>query len=348
MQKQVTSFLLFLFISFLTMPASAQFAPMSARAAKNLANLDRMVANATKQAHPSVRIVNVPAGIIKGNRVALSRPVFQSNVVERGPVIASLRSVEPNIPKGSYGNVVKFFEYPQAWLNVGGKAVYTDQTELAQDVDHFYQVYEENSSRFVAPGFRLTKLYMLPVDGILYKQTGYATPVVLKADEYFIIYDTETRTGKIAEHTPEVYAFFKSQEQYVQEQLDLANQAFAKRQPHGLSHIYQSEKEMNAQDRENDQWRELWNMIELPWVFTHVNELGKALHTFHSRMGARVKANGITYYVYELPVKGLVYEPDEHSVMLDGNKEVVLYSVQGSRIVSREQLETSPEFIFVK
>ncbi len=189
---------------------------------------------------------------------------------------------------------------------------------------------------------------MLPVDGILYQPAGYKTPVVLKADEYFVIYDTQSRTGKIAEHTPEVYAFFKSQEQYVQEQLEQADQEFAQRHPHGLSRAYQSEKEMSAQDRESDQWRETWKMIGLPWVFTHVNELGQALHAFHSGMGARVKLDGNIYYVYELPVKGLVYEPDEHSVMLDGDKEVVLYNVQGSRIVSRVQLETSPEFVFVK
>ncbi len=110
MKKQFTSGLLTILISLVAVPSYAQFANFPARAAKNLKNLERAVSQATHKNHPSVRVVQVPAGVVKGNRVALSRPIFASEVVEHSPVIASLRSVQPHIPMGTRENVVKYWE----------------------------------------------------------------------------------------------------------------------------------------------------------------------------------------------------------------------------------------------
>lgn len=86
-----------------------------------------------------------------------------------------------------------------------GKAYYTSQTELAQNLNTFYKgqgVVKQG------PDGRNVKLYALPVDGILYKPVGYSRPVVLKAEDYFVIYNMEEKTGQLVENTPQMRQLF--------------------------------------------------------------------------------------------------------------------------------------------
>ena len=96
-----------------------------------------------------------------------------------------------------------------AWVQENGKGFYHSQAALARDLHRFYgdegPLYEMGGSR--------VRMYALPVDGILYQPEEYHTPLVLKADEYFVIYDVVNKTGQLVENTPGVYNAFKEVEE---------------------------------------------------------------------------------------------------------------------------------------
>ena len=115
--------------------------------------------------------VSVPQGIVPANQALLSRVNVQSSKVLNGPVSVSLARYVVNMPFGQDS-------LPQAWLKAGGKAFYKDQSALARDLN---TLYKGNTQTRVNPTGRKVKLYMLPVDGILYKPEEYTTPVILNA-----------------------------------------------------------------------------------------------------------------------------------------------------------------------
>ncbi len=86
-----------------------------------------------------------------------------------------------------------------------GKAFYDDQSVLARDLDTYYA---GEGASVIAPGAKAAKLYALPANNILYKPAGYSVPIVLTAEEYFVVYYPETKTGQIVENTPEMRQFF--------------------------------------------------------------------------------------------------------------------------------------------
>ncbi|MBR2081489.1 MAG: hypothetical protein IJ876_00505 [Elusimicrobiaceae bacterium] len=208
----VGSLLIVLVLS--AMPAFAQF-KTPVKAAKNLANLDRVVTRATR---PSVLgrpvVTNLPQGVVRGNSIGLLRVKMPTAVTPATQsYVQALNSI--------YANTSKTVTYPtpaswapwmaHEWLDKY-PALYEDQSQLARDLDAFYKKFETDEykvARYIGPDGREVNLYTLPADGILYKPAEYADPVVLNSKEYFVIYDIESKTGKIAENVPEVYGMFK-------------------------------------------------------------------------------------------------------------------------------------------
>ncbi len=84
-----------------------------------------------------------------------------------------------------------------------GQAFYEDQSALARDLNTYY----DGSGIAVNVGGRLAKLYALPVDGILYKPAGYSEAVVLSSADHFVVYYPKTKTGQLAENTPQMRKF---------------------------------------------------------------------------------------------------------------------------------------------
>ena len=96
---------------------------------------------------------------------------------------------------------------PHNWMGPKGEHVlYANQNDLARDLDKFYQ---GQADVYQSPGGRPVKLYALPVDGLLYGPAEYEVPLVLNADEYFVVYDMLSKTGNIVENIPQVYNLYK-------------------------------------------------------------------------------------------------------------------------------------------
>ena len=186
--------------------AFAQF-KTKAQAAKNLANLDRVVARATKGVVIGRPVVtDLPPGLVRGNAIGLLRvkmpkaitPVNKSYVTFLNNKFQELSTFPtPESLAGITAN---------EWAPNSQRVFYQDQAELARDLNKFY---DGKADVLISPEGRKVKLYALPVDGILYKPVGYTDPVVLNSSEYFVIYDVAAQTGRIAENTPEVYNLFK-------------------------------------------------------------------------------------------------------------------------------------------
>ncbi len=190
-------------------PGASAFAQFknSAQAAKNLANLDRVVARAAKGVVIGRPVVtNLPSGLVRGNAIGLLRVKMPKTIT---PVNKSYVTFLNN-----KFNELSTFPTPESlagitaneWANNPKRTFYQDQTQLARDLNEWYQ---GKADIRIGPDGREVKLYALPVDGILYKPEEYKDPLVLNSGEYFVIYDVAAQTGKIAENTPEMYNSFK-------------------------------------------------------------------------------------------------------------------------------------------
>ncbi len=205
--------------------AFAQF-KLSPKSAKNLANLERVVARA---AHPPVSgrpVANrLPEGWVSGNAMALLRVKMPKTITPANKSYATLlnrqfmelkstmagKSGMVRFGEKSYMNVPAFQDIstPANLANIVadgwtwfGSPIYEDANLLAKNLNEFY---DGNADVLIGPDGREAKLYTLPVDGTLYKPAGESTPLVLNSNEYFVVYDVQNQTGKIMENKPEVY-----------------------------------------------------------------------------------------------------------------------------------------------
>ena len=197
MKKMIVSSLL----AVLLVPGTQVFAQFKSpmKAAKNWDNLRRIVVNAVHNPKAPRIISWVPARFVKGEKIGTSvvqvpqkiTPVTRSMLIKAGKSADAkhMQLLANQFLLGTPGE------------HGYGKVFYEDQSELARDLNEFYH---GNADVYEGPDGRKVKFYMLPVDGILYKPLGYKTPVVLNSNEYFVIYDTQTGTGTIAENKPEV------------------------------------------------------------------------------------------------------------------------------------------------
>ena len=196
--------LLLVLLSVLFIPGINAFAQfkMVAESPRNLKNLERVVMRSIKG--PAIGrpvVTGLPVSLVPGGSIGLLR-VKMPKVIT--PVSSSYVRYVNTLGGGRPSAV------PHNWVGLHGEHVlYNNPNQLARDLDAFYQgdavVYEGLDGRKV-------KLYMLPVDGILYRSLEHAlrdpfqpeVPLVLNSDEYFVVYDVKSQTGKILENTPQV------------------------------------------------------------------------------------------------------------------------------------------------
>ena len=195
MKKVGTSMLLVLMI----LSATGAFAQvkLSPWSAKNVANLNRAISRATAPAIGCPVVTHLPAGLVPGNAVGL-QSISMPRIVT--PVNRSYIQYVHQVGKERLNLIAHNWMGPK-----GERALYDDVNQLARDVDAFYK---GQADIYLGPDGRQVKLYMLPVDGLLYKLEGCKVPVVLNPQEYFIIYDLATQTGQIAQNTPQTHNLY--------------------------------------------------------------------------------------------------------------------------------------------
>lgn len=207
--KKISVVSLLAFVLFPGSPAFTQ--PRNpVKAAVNLANVERVVADAVtqnvKEASIQEALINawVPAHFVSSEKVTLQAVVVPTQYT---PVTASLlNQIPPSANENHMRALASRFILGGYGEHGYGKAFYEDASELARDLDRSYQ---GNAEIRVGPDGREVKLYALPVDGILYKPVGYSTPKVLNSQDYFVIYDVKAQTGKIADNIPLMYNLFQ-------------------------------------------------------------------------------------------------------------------------------------------
>ena len=205
MQKITTGSL----AAILLIPATLSFAQFKSpeKVAKNLRNLETVLNRATQQAVRGRPVVPVKPGIVPGDKVGLLRVKMPTKITPVSKSYATLlqqiAAVKASAFYATEQHVAPLVAHE--WARNKNRVLYEDQNRLARDLDSFYQ---GNADTYVGGGWEY-KLYMLPVDGILYKPAGYEYPVVLNSREYFVIYHVKTKTGQIAKNIPTVHNLFQ-------------------------------------------------------------------------------------------------------------------------------------------
>ena len=329
--------------------AFAQFKD-PAKAAKNLANLDRVVASATKK--PSLGPAKLPSSMVAPGNAGLTRAILPKTIT---PVNKSYFK----FVQTWYGP--KWDLSPYSTLKSTAKALkdrieksalrpfYTRQEKLAQNLDEFYQ---GKADMLIGPDGRKVKLYALPADGILYKPEGYSTPLVLNANDYFVIYDVEARTGKIAENKPEVYNLFKQaseEEIYGEFEGYEVEPGIGSWRPKDPAQYYKWKRDL-ARD---NPWRlENWEQGQYPSQFTSQQELAEALYKFDGKDVPRAHnlATDMVRYVYELPKPVVLAQPGVDAIKLNPKDWVVVYEdvLKSGYLVKRSVIENPELFKFSK
>ena len=359
MKKSVIgSMLVVLLLS--SVSAFAQF-KNPAKAAKNLANLDRVVARATKQPNLSARVLTykspvsakLPLGVVTPGNAGLVRAQLPKTIT---PVNKS------------------YFTFARDWYNSHNwesdyqtlenaskslenlikksfpNASYTQQEQLAKDLDVFYK---GQAKVYIGPDGRQVKLYALPADGILYKPVGYEVPVALNSNEYFVIFDVASQTGKIADNIPAVYNLYKpasEEEIYGEFEFYEVEPGIGSWRPKDPVQYYRWNRDLM---RDNPWRAEDWRNGNYPSRFESQNDLGNALYRFYGNDVPKVQKRFTqdVFNVYELPVEGIVYqgEGQREPTELFPSSYVVLYNEKtGGQIVARSTLKNPFFFEFVK
>lgn len=331
--------------------AFAQFGKNIVKAGINARNLERFLTTAGKRSTIGRSVVRVPKHIAPGGAVALTVRSIPSEIT---PANASFVSVVQKLNEilPLTGKVLeeRVGWVANAWGDIGphgqpskGKGFYEDQTALAKDLDNFYR---GQSEVMIGPDGREVKLYTLPVDGILYQPVGYITPLVLLSDEYFVIYDVESQTGKLAENTPEVYGMFKKR--------PLPAVATPKQVPANVMpqqrYLANYAHFANPEVRAMNQLK--WGNRSLKTEVSEPTEFGRTLVSFNQWLPAKVKhlQTGEISFVYEIPVDGLIYKTyDSDAFPLNSKTTVLIYNEQKNSgyFLDREILENPQFYEFV-
>ena len=330
--------------------AFAQFGKNLVKAGVNARNLERIVAKAGQHSTIGRAVVSVPTKVVSSGYVVLTVRAIPTEIT---PANASFASLVHKIGDGSFASG-KLLEERAGWVanewgNVGphgapskGKGFYEDQTALAKDLDNFYHGQAEV---MIGPDGREVKLYTLPVDGILYQPVGYITPLVLLSDEYFVIYDIASQTGKLAENTPEIYGMFKNR--------PLPVLAAPKQVPATVTpkQQYEATRAHFANPEVREANREAWQAASLRTEVNNPRQLAQTLASFSTFLPAKVKdvVFGGIYKVYELPVDGLVFKTNEMDFSLNPQTTVLIFNEQDNiaQFLDREILEDSQFYEFV-
>ncbi len=314
---------------------------------KNLMNLERVVSRAAKHPMDSRQIIKVPAGIIENNKVALTTPVL-NRAARYTPVMASLVKYINSLAAVRAKTIDGYSFLPSFWVMKGGQALYRDQASLTDDLKKFY----EDVDSYVSADGREVKLYALPVDGILYKPAGYNKPVVLNAQDYFVIYDVASQTGKIAENRPEIYNVFKPRvydEIWSGMRLWVPSKRFGKLNDlcNAILSVHLHKALLDEQHTDYDTadivQLILDNAGSVSYQLNHPDLLLKYLKQMPQ---ARQIQTGYTVYLVELPVDGLIWKGrfDTHQRSYNRREHVMLFFETGEmKIYPRTDVE-NPKF----
>ncbi len=214
-------------------PTFAQFRQV-AKQAKNLTQLEQAVQRAALRRVHGKNVVRawVPSSFVPGQQIGVTGALYPSKITAANVSFAYQVQNNPQLTALEIGT--RFLTGGNG-VPPTGKAYYTDQSSLAQDLNTFYQ--GQGVARL--EGNRTVKLYALPVDGILYKPDGYKEAVVLNSNDYFVVYDIDSHSGKLVENTPENLAFYSrpGQPRAFEDVVDFGNQTY---------HIAQGEPEFPA------------------------------------------------------------------------------------------------------
>ncbi len=351
-------------VAALLSPATNGFAQFQlvAKSARNLANLERAVAqasikptwlNRTLGRAPGIGrpvVTDLPAGIVPGNAIALQYVAMPQTVtLVNKSYITYLNDF--------YNSTVRSKEYPtpahfarlavHEWIEpaiytgyhrdpITGEIVmegnrtvsnvlYTQQEKLAQDLNAFYN---GKADILVGPDGRAVKLYALPADGILYMPEECSTPLVLNASDYFVIYDVVAKTGKIAENKPEVYNSFKSpfesgEKIYGEFEFYEVEPGVESWRPKNLLQYYK----WNHESKRNNELRlKKWEERGYPNQFASEYELGEALYQCYGNDVPGVLQPHVGWHmVYELPKPIVLTQHETGIIELNPEEYVVIY-----------------------
>ncbi len=356
MQKTIASSLL----AVLLLPAAPAFAQFKTpiKATVNQLRLTRAVANVDRGvSRLGGHAWRVPAGLITGNRV---------------PLTAATTNVRPDIDSPAFRNLLTYRdnalkkllfyggrkENLNAWIvthwdMAHGKAFYNDQTALAKDLDAFYK---GAGTVRIAPDGHTVKIYALPVDGILYMPFGYSSPVLLTSNEYFVVYDPQTKTGKLVENVRDAYTWF----QLPKSSFDEIWKAMGSDKVFDdLNRLCDCVLMAHLHKAYLDQLRAQWITADVPSVVKDMRaDIYKKLNTPHELVAyltqlpkVRHTQKGFNAYVIELPVDGLTYvDHDGTRYVYNAKDHVMLYFEIGSAvgIVPRADIENPALFTPVK
>lgn len=275
--------------------------------------------------------------------VAAVRPVDMPESVNQitASLVGKYRSLtnwSPDIPKDGI---------VEQWINIGGKLRYTSQSELARDLDKFY---EGKGTEMTDPFGQTVKFYMLPVEGIIFEPLGYSEPHILKADRDFVVYNPARKGGQLAQNTPVVFQFYKPA--VTATPADVV-ESVAQTAPRPTP---QEVLEMNAQRfewlRADRSYAQVWERAGGKMYYTNQDDLVADLMALHGTDGPKVRSTFLRKegVVYELPVNGIVYEPDgRRAEVLDPSKYVVVRYMDGTgQLIERANLTQALFFTLVE
>ena len=323
-----------------------QFFKEAQKAAKNLTNLEQALKLAAQRSVASGPILThlSPVTIEKHLTGTLKMTLPQSFTcsVQLDELFRENPSLAYSVPQTL--SILLVHEWAS---QTGNRQFYKTQSALAQDLDAFYG---GNVPVLVGPDGRKVKLYALPVNGIWYKPTGYSTPVVLNADDYFVIYDTQSKTGKIADNRPEVYNLFNSP---VYDAIWKAMGADKTFDDLGnlcdtilMAHLHKARLEkLGATSDIKTVAKQgksiIWRQLNTPEVLlSYLKQLPKV----------RQSQSGFKAYVVELPVEGLTWvEPSGMRHVYNSKEHVMLFFEMGlSSIYPRADVENPQLFQKIK
>ncbi len=269
----------------------------------------------------------------------------------RIPVMATITPVNISLIEKTIRLKAQRYEPSLAmeWVERGGKALYQSQQELAEDLHAFYR--GKGYRRLKANGDEVL-YYMLPVDGIVYQPLG-RRPVALEASRDFMIYYPAEHTGQLASNEPMIWNLFHPADAPVSEAFspDLIGQEVSVKFPLEARAIQiekthmmlEANRARRGEQRQANLLDERWQKIGGKTQYASQRELGKDLFALYGKDAPKFVDlfSKQTGYLYELPVKNILYKPEgSRTFELDPEKQVIFVTESGNgQIVDRTVFE---------
>lgn len=332
------------------MPGAQAFAQFknAAQSAKNIANLERVVTRATHKAVVGRPIVtNLPQGLVRGSAVALSRVEAPKVITSVTKSYATLLSDRRAGSLDNERNKEVTQSLANEWAANSKRVFYEDQTQLAHDLNEFYK---GKADMLIGPDGHTVKLYALAANGILYKPVGYQVPLVLNADEYFVVYDVKAKTGQIVQNKPEIYGMYRPAS--VEEEIWQAagwDKVFDDINNLGdtvlMTHLHKLRLTWHSPVDSAAQIREMVRKNNA-YVFQAVRNPSDLIHFLQNFPQVQLVQGKMKAYVIDLPVDGLTWVKPDGSKHVYNKKEhaLLVFEYGFVNVVLRADLENPALF----